>query len=98
MVLTLIDIIKRVFQFFRRIFHGKIIAYFHSIGFNPFFHSSDFVFETLNAGDSLASIANVVTEIYFFGAGCSSNSRKEIIAKGLRRYFPNAEVHVDHDQ
>jgi len=75
----------------------KISGPFHSIGFNPFFHSSDFIFDTLNAGDSLASIADAVTEIYFFGAGCSSNQRKEIIAIGLRRYFPNAEVHVEHD-
>ncbi len=80
------------------LYDGKNISgLYHSIGFNPFFHSSDFVFETLNSDDSMASISEVITEIYFFGAGCSSKGRKEIIAQGLRRYFPKANVIVDHD-
>ena len=70
---------------------------YHTIGFNPYFHDSDFVYETLTEDGSLASVANSIDEVYFFGAGCSGVERKEEIAKGLRRYFKNAKVLVDHD-
>ncbi len=76
---------------------NKVSGPFHTIGFNPFFHSTDFVFDTLSAEGSMAPISDAVTEIRFFGAGCSSPERNEIIAAGLRKYFPRAEVHVDHD-
>ncbi len=70
---------------------------YHTIGFNPYFHNADFVFDTLSEDGSLQQFAKSVTEIYFFGAGCSGTERKEEIAKGLRRYFTNAKVEVDHD-
>jgi glucosamine kinase len=76
---------------------NKVSGPFNTIGFNPFFHSSDFVYETLLNSTSLAPFASKVTELYFFGAGCSSKDRKEIIAIGLRAFFPNAKVIVDHD-
>jgi N-acetylglucosamine kinase-like BadF-type ATPase len=76
---------------------NKVSGPFHSIGFNPFFHSAEFVFNTLSADGSMASFSDAVTEVQFFGAGCSSDERCEIIAAGLRRFFPRAKVDVDHD-
>jgi len=69
----------------------------HTIGFNPFFHSSDFVFQTLSNSQELAPYADSIDELYFFGAGCSSTERKKIIHQGLQRYFKNAKITVDHD-
>ncbi len=68
-----------------------------TIGFNPFFHSADFVFDTLNKNKELNKFKDTEFVIRYFGAGCSSKERNEIIASGFRRYFSNAEVHVDHD-
>ena len=68
-----------------------------TIGFNPFFHSSDFVFETLNKNKELAIYKDSAIEIHYFGAGCSSEERNAIIADGFNRYFKKAKVFVDHD-
>jgi len=69
-----------------------------SMGFNPFFHSTELVQQKLSENELFSSIKNKISEVYFYGAGCSSASRNEIIAKGLRAFFSNAEiVNVDHD-
>lgn len=76
---------------------GKVIGSFNTVGFNPYFHDSAFVYDTLSSNDSLAPYSASVTELYFFGAGCSSEKRKAIIGEGLQKYFQNAKVVVDHD-
>ena len=76
---------------------GKVIGSFNTVGFNPYFHDAKFVFETLSNNAELSPYSTAVTQLYFFGAGCSSTKLKAIIAEGLRSYFKNAEVNVDHD-
>jgi len=70
---------------------------FSTRGFNPFFHNQQFVLEELSFSAEMQKIKSQVRKIYFFGAGCSSPERKEIIRKPLSSFFPNAEVTVDHD-
>lgn len=70
----------------------------NTMGFNPFFHSTDLVYEKLGENELLSSLREDISEVYFYGAGCSSAPRNEIIAKGLSRFFTNAStVLVDHD-
>jgi hypothetical protein len=38
-----------------------------------------------------------VKKLYFYGAGCSSPERNSILHKSLKRFFTEAEIHVDHD-
>ncbi|MBX2846530.1 MAG: hypothetical protein KTR13_10005 [Saprospiraceae bacterium] len=68
-----------------------------SKGFNPFFHDKAFILNELNQAERLVAIKDKITKLYFFGAGCSSPDRCEVIAEGLRAFFVNAEVIVDHD-
>jgi N-acetylglucosamine kinase-like BadF-type ATPase len=70
---------------------------FESIGFNPFFHTAQSVYDELKKNEGLLSIASQVQQIFFYGAGCSSDARNEIIISGLSTIFPNAHIHVDHD-
>lgn len=80
------------------LYNGKDVdGPFHSIGFNPYFHTSDFVYSTLINNSELVAFSEVVDEVFFFGAGCSDEVKKETIAAGLRKFFPNAKVIVDHD-
>jgi N-acetylglucosamine kinase-like BadF-type ATPase len=76
---------------------GKVIGSFNTVGFNPYFHDAKFVFETLSNSEALAPYSSSVSELYFFGAGCSNAKLKAIIAEGLQQYFKNARVIVDHD-
>lgn len=70
----------------------------HTMGFNPFFHSSDLVEEKLNENEVMKTWAAQVEAVYFYGAGCSSEDRNNIIKAGLQRVFINAsEILVDHD-
>lgn len=70
---------------------------FVSKGFNPFFHDKEFILTELAQNEDLKKVAAKISKLYFFGAGCSSADRNEVIAEGLRGFFPNAEVIVDHD-
>ena len=70
----------------------------NTMGFNPFFHSSELVYEKLCENELFATLKDNVEEVYFYGAGCSSDARNAIIAKGLSRFFSKATtVLVDHD-
>jgi glucosamine kinase len=70
----------------------------NSMGFNPFFHDADLVYSKLMENDLFIEYRNQVSEVYFYGAGCSSEARNRIIANGLKRVFSSADtVLVDHD-
>jgi len=70
---------------------------FHTIGFNPFFHSTDFVVTEIQKNKELLDYADRVSEVNFYGAGCSSAERNEVLVIALRQVFPAAKVTVDHD-
>ena len=70
---------------------------FASPGFNPYFHSADWIEGELKKVDGIMSIADQVNEIYFYGAGCSSDHYTSIVKSALTVIFPNAEIVVDHD-
>lgn len=70
----------------------------HTMGFNPFFHTSDLILQKLQENEDLSSVCQNVNAVFFYGAGCSSESRNEIVARGLRSFFVRAEtIKVDHD-
>ena len=70
---------------------------FQTKGFNPVFHSSDFIQQEIASNEDLFALADQVQEIYFYGAGCSSVERNEVVKKGLNAIFQNAKICVDHD-
>ncbi|CAN5580870.1 hypothetical protein BH11BAC2_BH11BAC2_19250 [soil metagenome] len=76
---------------------GKVTGEFSTMGFNPFFHDENVVLPALHACQPLMNIRDGVKQLKFYGAGCSSDDRNEIIASSLRKFFTNAEVLVDHD-
>ena len=71
--------------------------YFTTMGFNPFFHSSAFISDEIRKNDAIHGLADEVNEIYFYGAGCSSPAKNDVILVGLSTVFKNAKIHVDHD-
>jgi glucosamine kinase len=73
------------------------LSYFKTIGFNPFFHASEFIAEEIKTNSDLYASSSKVTRVYFYGAGCSSENMSIIIQKGLKQVFNNADISVDHD-
>ncbi|WP_448522267.1 ATPase [Schleiferia thermophila] len=76
---------------------GTVFEEIKHMGFNPFFHSSDLVFNELSKIETIRMYADKISKVFFYGAGCESPYYNEIIAAGLRKVFSNATVHVDHD-
>ncbi len=71
---------------------------FKTVGFNPYYVTSEEIFQILST-DLLPLLppGKSVQEIYFYGAGCERISQREIVAHGLKKAFPLADVSVDHD-
>ena len=69
-------------------------------GLNPYFKTTEEVQQTINEVLLLQFITKNPMEIdavYFYGAGCSSKDKKEIIATALKSVFTNANIVVEHD-
>lgn len=82
-----------------KIFKGKqfVEEKISTKGFNPFFHDVDFILNELQKNSNLSDIAKEAEKVFFFGAGCSSPERKQIIIDGLQAFFANATIEVGHD-
>jgi glucosamine kinase len=74
------------------------VKQFRTAGLNPYFLSEKEIVKILQeqATDMTAHAADV-TEIYFFGAGCSSPDRHEIVSNALSQLFTKSYISVDSD-
>src|SRR5215217_4765408 len=70
---------------------------FNTQGINPYFLNAHDIFKLFSKKKEIAGYAEKVKEIYFFGAGCSSPDKIEVISNGISSFFTNAYVSVEHD-
>ncbi len=70
---------------------------FSTQGINPYFLNANDIFKIFTKKKELLGFADRVKEIYFFGAGCSSPDKIEVISNGISSYFTNSYVSVEHD-
>jgi N-acetylglucosamine kinase-like BadF-type ATPase len=71
---------------------------FKTGGLNPYFLTEKEMVKILqDQGADMIAHAAEVTEIYFFGAGCSSPDRHEIVTNALSQLFPKAYISADSD-
>ncbi|MES3018351.1 MAG: N-acetylglucosamine kinase [Bacteroidota bacterium] len=75
----------------------KQTVHFRTKGINPFFLSEKDITQVFQNATEIQEYVDQVKEIYFFGAGCSSPDRREIISNALSKVFKNAFVSVDID-
>jgi N-acetylglucosamine kinase-like BadF-type ATPase len=69
---------------------------FSSQGLNPFYVSTQEVTQTIERAIP-EDVRAQTTHVYFYGAGCSSPDRNQVLVKGIRPMFTDANVEVDHD-
>jgi N-acetylglucosamine kinase-like BadF-type ATPase len=72
-------------------------TFYSTMGFNPYFHSSEFIEAELRKNSDIIAVSSEITRIYFYGAGCSSADLNNVVLEGLKKIFPLAEILVDHD-
>lgn len=80
-----------------RLIQGDIILkQFNCKGLNPHFHSKDSIFQEVRSCFEKEH-AIQVKEIHFYGSGCSTQEKKQIVSSGLKELFTAAEIHIYHD-
>ena len=75
---------------------GEIVKIHQTVGFNPKYTTDKSLLIELE-NSSLVSIKDEVSEIHFYGAGCSSKKRNEALENSMRQFFLNAKITVKHD-
>lgn len=76
---------------------GEEIFRTNTIGFNPYFINSDDIIQELRNNESLMEVADNLTHIFFYGAGCSAPHLNKIVEEALMSVFSKAKSIVDHD-
>ena len=76
---------------------GKIISDITTQGFNPYYYKPDelekALFEELH--DKID--AEIIEEVFFYGAGCSNNKNCSLVKNALQPFFTKAAIHTEHD-
>jgi N-acetylglucosamine kinase-like BadF-type ATPase len=76
--------------------NGEIIKIHQTLGLNPKYTSHNSLLTELE-NSSLSTIRNQVKEIHFYGAGCSSNEKNNVIQLPMQEFFLNAQINIMHD-
>jgi glucosamine kinase len=74
-----------------------IINHVKTMGYNPYFHDEFFITGNLRQDDFFKEHHNEVKEVFFYGAGCSTEFYTNIVSKGLSNVFSKAKIKVNHD-
>lgn len=69
----------------------------HTSGLNPLFLSEKDIARNLNQYKHFSLISDSIKEVHFFGAGCSSPDRREIVSNALSLKFKHAFISVESD-
>ncbi len=72
------------------------ISQHQTIGLNPYFHDTNSVIEVLTGLKQVVDV-QAVDQICFYGSGCSTPDKINIIDRALRRVFIKATIEVHHD-
>ena len=72
-------------------------VYFNTEGYNPYFIDTASIIESLQTSLPEDLDKNAIELVYYYGAGCSTKEKNEVVIKAMSSVFPNAQVNVDHD-
>lgn len=71
--------------------------YFNTEGYNPYFVDADYIENSLKTTMPDHFEASKVNEVYYYGAGCSTEANKKTVKEGMQRIFKHAEIYIGHD-
>ena len=70
--------------------NNKYLGVYNTLGLNPEVLSTETLIERILNNDEIANLSKSITEIYFYGSGCSTTHSKEIMHHALQTIFCNA--------
>ncbi len=72
------------------------IQQYRGVGFNPTYQNAEEMIQLLQ-DDFLLQTASQVKEVFFYGAGCSSEKMKFQVEESLKAIFSDATFIIEHD-
>lgn len=75
---------------------GKKV-YFNTEGYNPYFSSTAYIVQSLMENLPTDLEKNEITEVNYYGAGCSTDDMRNIVAEAMKAVFTRARVYIGHD-
>jgi len=76
----------------------KNVTLIKTQGFNPYFYTTEDIKLLLEPEFSIKNIDwNDISNVYFYGSGCSVGEKCELVKNALIPFFPKAEIFVTHD-
>ncbi|MCF8233962.1 MAG: ATPase [Bacteroidales bacterium] len=71
--------------------------YLETAGFNPYYMDSDTIRNILEKELTPLIDEKNIKELYFYGSGCSTNTKRLIVDNALSDTFTEAHIEVEHD-
>ncbi|QHT69873.1 N-acetylglucosamine kinase [Rhodocytophaga rosea] len=66
-------------------------------GFNPYFQDTETIYTELKQHLVPEITTNAVREVYYYGAGCSTETNQTIVQNAINQAFPRTYIEVTHD-
>ncbi len=71
--------------------------HFNTEGYNPYFAKTDYIENSLRTTLPQDLDCAKVEEVYYYGAGCSTDANKKIVSDAMQKIFVNASIQINHD-
>ncbi|MEO6851592.1 MAG: N-acetylglucosamine kinase, partial [Mucilaginibacter sp.] len=75
---------------------GKKV-YFNTEGYNPYFSSTAYIVQSLMENLPADLDKKEIHEVNYYGAGCSTEDKRNVVAEAMTAVFTNAKVYIGHD-
>jgi N-acetylglucosamine kinase-like BadF-type ATPase len=72
-------------------------VYFNTEGYNPYFVSGDYIIKSLNENLPVDLEKNNISEVNYYGAGCSTAEKRKQVQDAMEVVFTTAKVNIGHD-
>ena len=66
-------------------------------GLNPYYHTAGSIRSVVSSSLLPSLDADNIKKVFFYGAGCDSDEKKQIVLEALQSGFGKADIHVYHD-
>jgi N-acetylglucosamine kinase-like BadF-type ATPase len=71
--------------------------HFNTEGYNPYFSDSDYIESSLKSSLPDHLEPEKLTEVYYYGAGCSTDAKRKVVSDAMEKVFVNAKINIGHD-
>jgi N-acetylglucosamine kinase-like BadF-type ATPase len=71
--------------------------YFNTEGYNPYFSSAEYITNSLKENLPADLQVDKLTEVNYYGAGCSVADKRKIVEVAMQAVFVNAKINIGHD-